>query len=65
METYANLADGGVLECEVNIELPFHSGPQRIKRSYVAPFMTRDREADYRRAWAFFEAQAQAQKKAA
>ena len=64
VETYANLADGSVLECEVDVDfLP--SGPQKIKRSYVAPFVTCDREADYRRAWAFFEAQAQTQKKAA
>ena len=55
LETYANLADGSVLECEVDIDfLP--SGPQKIKRTYVAPFLTCDREADYRRAWAFFEA---------
>ena len=29
----------------------------KIKRTFVAPFAECDREADYRRAWAFFEAQ--------
>ena len=58
VETYANLPEGSILECEVDVDfLP--SGPQTIKRSYVAPFTTCDREADYLRAWAFFEADAQ------
>ena len=49
---FANMSAGSTLECEVNVDfLP--SGPQKIKRSYVAPFVTCDREADYRRAWAF------------
>lgn len=50
------------LNCEVSIDfLP--GGPRTVKRSYKAPFVTYDREADYRIAWAFFEAQNQ--KKAA
>jgi len=55
-DTYANLAPGTCLECEVDVDF-LSSGPQKIKRTYVAPFVTFDREADYRRAWAFFEAQ--------
>ena len=62
IESYANLAEGTVQECEIDVDfLP--SGPQKIRRSYVAPFVNCDREADYRRAWAYFEAQAE--KKAA
>jgi hypothetical protein len=50
------------LQCEVSIDfLP--GGPRMVRRSYKAPFVTYDREADYRTAWAFFEAQNQ--KKAA
>ena len=32
-------------------------GPRTVERTYVAPFARADREADYRTAWAFFEAQ--------
>ncbi|WP_043341664.1 DNA methyltransferase family protein [Belnapia moabensis] len=32
-------------------------GPRTVERSYVAPFTRADREADYRTAWAFFQAQ--------
>jgi hypothetical protein len=32
-------------------------GPRTVERTYVAPFARADREADYRIAWAFFEAQ--------
>jgi hypothetical protein len=57
-ETFAGLSGGSILECEVEIDfLP--TGTRRIKRSYVAPFVTCDREADYRRAWAFFGAHGQ------
>ncbi len=59
---YANLAAGKTLECEVPVEfLP--DGQNIVRRVYEAPFTVCDREADYRQAWAFFEAHAQ--KKAA
>ncbi len=61
-EFYADLPEGKQLECDLTIDfLP--SGPQKIHRTYDAPFVTCDREADYRRAWAFFAAHEQ--KKAA
>ena len=54
-EFYADLPEGEKLECDLTIDfLP--SGPQKIHRTYDAPFITCDREADYRRAWAFFAA---------
>jgi hypothetical protein len=57
LELYANLEAGRVLECEIDVDfLP--SGPTTVKRTFVAPFTTCDREVDYRRAWAFFEAHA-------
>jgi len=57
LRDYADAEAGKTFECEVNIDfLP--SGPQKAKRTYLAPFVTCDREADYRRAWAFFEAHA-------
>ncbi|MBB3020410.1 hypothetical protein FHR70_003491 [Microvirga lupini] len=62
VETYANLGEGERLECHLPVEfLP--DGPKTVHRVYEAPFVTCDREADYRTAWAFFEAQNQ--KKAA
>lgn len=52
-EFYANLPEGERLECEQTVDfLP--TGPTKILRTYEAPFVTCDREADYRRAWAFF-----------
>jgi hypothetical protein len=57
LELYAGFEDGRILECEIDVDyLP--SGPTKVKRRFVAPFTTCDREADYRRAWAFFEAHA-------
>jgi hypothetical protein len=61
-EIYSKLAEGEQLECEVDVEF-LRDGPTKVRRSYEAPFITCDREADYRTAWAFFEAQNQ--KKAA
>ncbi|MBM1170206.1 N-6 DNA methylase [Microvirga arabica] len=61
-DTYSKLEEGERLDCELDVEfLP--EGPTKVRRSYEAPFITCDREADYRTAWAFFEAQNQ--KKAA
>jgi hypothetical protein len=62
LASYADLEAGRTLECDVAIEfLP--DGPKKVRRVFEAPFTTCDREADYRTAWAFFEAHAQ--KKAA
>jgi hypothetical protein len=57
LETYADLEDGWVLEGEIDVDF-LQSGPTKVKRTFLAPFTTCDREADYRRAWAFFEAHA-------
>ena len=59
-EFYANLPEGERLECEQTVDfLP--TGPTKILRTYEAPFVTCDREADYRRAWAFFASPEQRQ----
>ncbi|WP_038378469.1 hypothetical protein [Bradyrhizobium elkanii] len=56
-DRYADLAGGRELNCDVEMDyLP--GGPRRISRAFVAPFERCNREADYRRAWAYFEAQA-------
>ncbi|MCJ2119990.1 hypothetical protein MKK65_26030 [Methylobacterium sp. J-001] len=56
VEFYADKPEGESLDCELTVDfLP--EGPTTITRSYPAPFVTCDREADYRRAWAFFSAQ--------
>lgn len=34
-------------------------GPREVERTYVAPFARANREDDYRKAWAFFEAEKQ------
>ncbi|MCX4194165.1 hypothetical protein OMR07_00325, partial [Methylobacterium organophilum] len=59
-EVYANLAEGERLECDQTVDfLP--AGPTKVRRAYEAPFVTCDREADYRRAWAFFASHEQRQ----
>ncbi len=61
-DIYADKSKGQTLDCEVVVDfLP--EGPTKVRRSYPAPFITCDREDDYRRAWAFFAAESQ--KKAA
>jgi hypothetical protein len=62
VETYSGLPEGERLECEIPVEF-LKEGPVKVRRSYEAPFVSYDRETDYRAAWAFFEAQNQ--KKAA
>jgi hypothetical protein len=55
-EGFSTLEAGRSLECEVEINfLP--QGTTRIKRIFEAPFIICNREADYRRAWTFFESQ--------
>lgn len=55
---YAELSGGQTLQCLVKTDfLP--GGERESIRSFEAPFSICDREADYRRAWAFFEAQSQ------
>jgi hypothetical protein len=57
VEIYADLAAGKTLECSVETNfLP--GGPKVVKRTFVGPFERCNREADYRRAWKFFETQA-------
>ncbi|AWN34400.1 hypothetical protein [Methylobacterium radiodurans] len=59
-DMYANLPAGEQLECDQMIDfLP--SGKTKVRRTYKAPFVTCDREADYRRAWAFFASHEQRQ----
>lgn len=59
-EIYANLPEGERLECEHTVDfLP--GGRTKVQRTYEAPFVTCDREADYRRAWAFFASHEQRQ----
>jgi hypothetical protein len=58
LDCYANLEAGQSLECDLAIEF-LADGPQTVRRTFEAPFTTCDREADYRTAWAFFEAHAQ------
>ncbi|KQP00290.1 hypothetical protein [Methylobacterium sp. Leaf91] len=58
LENYADMPEGAQLDCELVVDfLP--GGPTKTHRSYPAPFITCDREADYRRAWAFFAAHEQ------
>lgn len=58
LDSYAQLGAGQSLECDLPIEF-LADGPQTVRRTFKAPFTTCDREADYRTAWAFFEANAQ------
>jgi methylase of polypeptide subunit release factors len=53
-ESFADLDAGKMLECDVDVDF-LKDGPTKIKRVFEAPFVVCDREADYRRAWAFFE----------
>jgi hypothetical protein len=50
----ANLAPGSVLECELDVDF-LDGEPSKRRRVFEAPFTLCDREADYRRAWTFFE----------
>lgn len=54
---FADMPIGSTLECDVDVEF-MPNGPRKMRRTFIAPFATCDRESDYRRAWAFFEAQA-------
>lgn len=61
-EMYADLPGGERLECDIPVEF-LSEGSTKVCRIFEAPFTICDREADYRAAWTFFEAQSQ--KKAA
>lgn len=62
LESYSGLPAGEILTCDVQIDF-IPNGPVNVRREFEAPFTLSDREADYRQAWAFFEARAE--KKAA
>ncbi|QRM36034.1 Eco57I restriction-modification methylase domain-containing protein [Microvirga sp. VF16] len=61
VQEYASRPAGERLESQAQVG--FLKDYKEIHRAYEAPFITCDREADYRTTWAFFEAQNQ--KKAA
>ena len=52
--TFADIGAGKTLKCEIDIDF-LKDGPKILQRGFEAPFIVCDREADYRRAWAFFE----------
>jgi hypothetical protein len=54
-ERFANLEAGRTLESELDIDF-LVPALRKQRRSYQAPFILCDREHDYARAWAFFEA---------
>ena len=61
-EEFSDYSAGMVLECRSEIDF-LTDGTKNVNRRFVAPFITCNRELDYRQAWAFFEARSK--KKAA
>jgi hypothetical protein len=60
LRDFADMSAGSTLHCEVEVDfLP--SGAGKAMRTFVAPFTTCDREADYRQAWAYFDVNARLQ----
>lgn len=60
LDYYSERQAGENLSCVADFDfLP--SGPNKIQREFIAPFQICDREADYRRAWAFFASYEQRQ----
>jgi hypothetical protein len=55
-ERFADIAEGETLECVAEVDY-LKDGPKKAVRAFKAPFILCDREADYRRAWAFFESE--------
>ncbi|MHC2581236.1 hypothetical protein ACVI1J_006649 [Bradyrhizobium diazoefficiens] len=54
LERFAKMEEGEELACETRVK--FLPEGMTVSRVYKAPFSVCDREADYRRAWAYFEA---------
>jgi hypothetical protein len=55
MQESGRLAEGSAVRTSV-VDDTQPGGPRRVEREYTAPFALTHREADYRTAWAFFEA---------